>query len=450
MFTNLDFISTGASWPPNDKTEKARLVRYRDNKLLFEGEHIKVFKEVWLRLFRHEQQLSIEFTLNWAKRISTLWADLLLGERPGLKDDKAEEKTDYLHELSEKTSLWRKAYTAAIDCSRYGDTVIKVRRNEEGRVVLSVIPPNYWFPVVSENDLTEILYHVLAWPTVNNTLYVEIHNNKDVIYREYKLSPSGNIGRLLEERVEKNIAGRCYVVHIANLQRSDSLYGLDDYDDLTSMMQELEVRFAQIARVLDAHADPKMFGPDRTVVDKDTGVKTADLGDYIPLEADEITPGYITWDGRLEMSFQQIDKIMQQFYILSETSPAVFGEIKSGLAESGSALRRLMMAPLAKVNRVRLSFDEGIKEVLKVAALLDGHSDINPIIEWKDGLPDDETEITNNESKAVASGLSSKKSAIRRLYGLTMEQAEQELAYIEEETPKVGDPDVFNTEPGDE
>ena len=61
-----------------------------------------------------------------------------------------------------------------------------------------------------------------------------------------------------------------------------------------------------------------------------------------------------------------------------------------------------------------------------------------------------ETENTNNESKAVASGLSSKKSAIRRLYGLTMEQAEQELEYIEEETPKVGDPDAFNAEPGDE
>ncbi|MGI1692105.1 hypothetical protein [Thermoanaerobacter uzonensis] len=53
---------------------------------------------------------------------------------------------------------------------------------------------------------------------------------------------------------------------------------------------------------------------------------------------------------------------MEQMYILSNTTTAAFGQLKSGLAESGSALRRLMMAPLTKVNRVR-RFDPVVKKV---------------------------------------------------------------------------------------
>lgn len=459
MLTNLDFLTPGSAWPP--KCERKRLRRYRDNKMLFEGEHPKVFKEIWMRLFRHEMQLSIELVLNWPKRLSTLWADFLLGETPGLSDSNNEVLTDYLQELITKTSFWRRSYAAALDCSRFGDTVLKARRDTKGRVKVSVLPPYHWFPVVSEEDAQEIEYHVLAWPSSSSslweqaatTLYVEIHSNEKVIFRRYQM-PSGfdpvhgsTLGTLLEEREENNLAGRNYIVHIPNLQRSDSIYGLDDYDDLTSVMQEIEVRFAQVARVLDAHADPKMYGPDRTVVDEETGIQRADLGDYVPVEADEVQPGYITWDGHLEMSFTQIDKMMQQFYMLSETSPAVFGEIKSGLAESGSALKRLMMAPLAKVNRVRLGFDEGLREVIKVAAALDGKTKVEPKIEWQDGLPDDETERTANEVAAVSAGISSKRSAIKRLYKMNNQQAEDELKLIEDETPVVVEPDNLFDDP---
>ena len=70
------------------------------------------------------------------------------------------------------------------------------------------------------------------------------------------------------------------------------------------------------------------------------------------LVLEENPPGYVTWDGQLEAAFKQIDLLMEQLYILSETSAAAFGQLKAGLAESGTALRRLMMAPLAKVNSI--------------------------------------------------------------------------------------------------
>jgi len=131
---------------------------------------------------------------------------------------------------------------------------------------------------------------------------------------------------------------------------------------------------------------------------------------------------------------------MEQLYILSETSAAAFGQLKAGLAESGTALRRLMMAPLAKVNRIRMRFDPALKKVLRLASLLEkaqGMSEAvaleNIRIDWKDGLPDDDQELTQNETQRYTTGLTSLESSLRRLYGLEGEALQDEIDRINKE-----------------
>ncbi|WDU82284.1 hypothetical protein [Caloramator sp. Dgby_cultured_2] len=58
------------------------------------------------------------------------------------------------------------------------------------------------------------------------------------------------------------------VIPVHNLMTSDRAYGLDDYQDLDSIIQELEIRLSQISRILDKHADPNMYGPD-TALEQD-------------------------------------------------------------------------------------------------------------------------------------------------------------------------------------
>ena len=77
--TNLDFLSQGKDWPPPEEIE--RFKRYAENKLLFEAKHDQVYKE-WIRVLREDHQAVLQLALNWHKRLSTLWADLLLGEPP--------------------------------------------------------------------------------------------------------------------------------------------------------------------------------------------------------------------------------------------------------------------------------------------------------------------------------------------------------------------------------
>ena len=80
---------------------------------------------------------------------------------------------------------------------------------------------------------------------------------------------------------------------------------------------------------------------------------------YIALNEGESPPEILTWDAQMGATFSHIEEVLGQLYVMAELSPAAFGETKSGLAESGSALKRLMLPTLAKVNRLGSGSNRG-------------------------------------------------------------------------------------------
>jgi len=449
MLTSLSFLTPGQPWPP--PTEVERLERYAQNRLLFEGKHEQVFKD-WIRLLREDQQATLEMVLNWHKRLTLLFADLLLGEPPKIiAGDQDSPEQEAVERIIDENDLFNVAYEVALDVSRYGTGLFKVRY--DGRVIIEGQQPAVWFPVVAPDNLKEITAHVLGYdyeaeePGVfgrrvkRQYLKTELHEKGKITTTLYLLK-GGTIGEIVEQEEANTGIDEFLVVPVNNVLTTDRVTGLDDYCDLDSIIQEIEVRIAQISRILDKHADPNMYGPD-TALEHDPatgqwGYRSG--GKYFPVGKDDQPPGYVTWDGHLEAAFRQIDLLMEQLYILSETSAAAFGQLKSGLAESGTALRRLMMAPLAKVNRIRMRFDPALKEVLWLASALEKAQGMagaivleNIHIDWKDGLPDDEQEITQNEVQRYTAGLTSLESSLRRLYGLEGDALQDEIDRIRSE-----------------
>ena len=159
-------------------------------------------------------------------------------------------------------------------------------------------------------------------------------------------------------------------------------------------------------------------------------------GRYWPVEAGGTTPGYVTWDGNLDAALNEIHELMDAFYLTSETSRAAFGQLDAGAITSGAALRRLMMAPLAKVNRIRLRFDPRLKDVLMRAAMLEDANHGQAVvpksinIEWRDGLPEDPQEQTAIVTQRYQAGLMSKEAAIRVLDGGTADEIRAEIDRI--------------------
>ncbi len=445
LLTDMGFLAVGKPWPPPSEIE--RLTLYANNRKLFESKHELVFKD-WVRLLREDQQATLEIILNWPKRISTLWADLLLGEPPRITagDQGTPEQTG-LERIIKDNALHNTAYEVVLDVSRFGTGLFKVRY--DGRAIVEGQPPDQWFPVVKRDNVKEIMTHVLAWTWDEEQpgffgvkkvqhLKAEVHERGKITTSEW-IVRDGKIAQQVSEDVQETGVEDFLLVPVNNVLTTDRVTGLDDYSDLDSIVQELEIRVAQISRILDKHSDPNMYGPENALVqDPATGQYVFRAGGkYFPVGPDEKPPGYVTWDGQLEAAFKQIEILMEQFYALSETSAAAFGQLKSGMAESGSALRRLMMAPLAKVNRIRMRFDPALKKVLKLASELEAAQNMpgavrleDVRIDWRDGLPNDETEQTQIEVQRYGNGLSSLESSLRRLDGLEGDALEEEISRI--------------------
>jgi hypothetical protein len=467
MLTNLDFMQTGKPWPPVSETDRLKL--YDNNRKLFEGHHEQVFKD-WVRLLRGDQRATMEIILNWHKRLSTLWADLLLGEPPRITaGDQNSPEQQTVERLIQDNQLHNIAYEVSLDVSRFGTGIFKVRY--DGRGIIEAQQPAVWFPVVKPDNVKEVVAHVLAWTWEEEQgglfgtkkithLKAEIHERGKITTTEC-LVRDGKIAGEVSREEQTTGVDDFLVVPVNNILTSDRVIGLDDYSDLDSLLQELEIRVAQVSRILDKHADPNMYGPDMALEQDPASGQWAFRGGgkYFPVGQGDSPPGYVTWDGQLEAAFRQVELLMDQLYTLSETSAAAFGQLKSGLAESGTALRRLMLAPLAKVNRIRMRFDPALKKALQLASELETVQGMagavrleNISISWNDGLPQDDKEQAEIYSLLVQNGLVSRETALKRLFEFDAETLRQELLKItaeaNAEVPMVFRPNLQPQEQG--
>jgi hypothetical protein len=125
--------------------------------------------------------------------------------------------------------------------------------------------------------------------------------------------------------------------------------------------------------------------------------------------------------------------------MMSESSPAAFGMDKQGIAESGRALRFKLLRTLAKINRKKLYFNQGLKNILYAAQVLDvewgsaKYEPKEPQIEWADGLPEDEEQITNIHAKRVEGGIESRETAVRSVLKLEGKSLQDEMDRINED-----------------
>ena len=157
----------------------------------------------------------------------------------------------------------------------------------------------------------------------------------------------------------------------------------------------------------------------------------AKVGDYFPCDNDTIKPEYLVWDA----NFKQIELLINQLYTISEMGSAVFGDFtnKTGDVPSGSALRRLMMSPLAKARRLANRFDLILKKIISASAEIMG-TEIVPeeiTITWHDGLPAEPAE--DAEIMSVSTGgkaTLSQYTAIQRLDDMSAADTDAELAMI--------------------
>jgi len=444
VFVNLDFLEPGQKWPP----DKARLDRYARNRLLLEGDHDLVFTG----LNEDDAPRIIKMRLNWFKRICTLFGDLAVGQPPQI----TAEEQEAVDRITEANSFGLIIYDLIGDLIAFGDSVLKVRWDGK-RGVISRIDPSNWFPVVDPDDVATFEAHVIAWGVdyeEKRYAKVEIHRHGVIEHKLLQLTEDATeIKQVVElatipryeklQPEEETGVDDFLIIPFHNMKSGDGVFGLNDFKDIEDIVSEIERRLIRVSGTLDTFGDPWMCGPSGLRVrDPLTGeVVWASDEKYIALNEGETPPQILTWDASLVSVFNEIDALLSQLYVMAELSPAAFGETKSGLAESGSALKRLMLPTLAKVNRLRLRTKQGLIDTLKtcaemeVASRMGGASELSNIsIEWRSSLPSDPVESANIEKTRRDAGVTSRRSSIARLMeNATEEDIDNEVSMIEAE-----------------
>lgn len=451
MIKNLDAaLQIGSPWPPVSEID--RLTTYEQNEKLFRGEHPKVFN-VLLNLFSsHTAEYNKIITvLNWHKRLSTLWADFLFGERPtalaSQKSDAPEQQ--YLEEFIERVDFWHLQHVRQIDVSRFGHGIIEAYYDDGCK--LQVVHPSKYFAIGDE--FGRVQAHMIAWlddagpETIDHvrqrTLYCRIHWPGRIEYREYRVSSSGRIIGGPENVSETPTGIDVPLVSVVENLRTSSDVLIDDYHDLDSVLKRMEARLTRVGRILDIHSEPLLVLPE----DSGAFTRTADGGIVYDSKKRvlELGPGsggpeYITWEGHLDAAFREFETDLQQLYALSETCAACFEPSKLGAQVSGTALRLMLFVPLKKVDRLKMVATPAIQKELKMFSALEsarGYPNAKSIdtvsIMWQDGLPEDFRETVQQISMLKAQGLIWNEMALKILYKLEGDALQEALSKLEKE-----------------
>lgn len=473
-------------WPPKELA--ARTIRYEKYRQLFRGQHHDVYARVqaWLDAQVMGQSAKakeiVYIVCNFAGLLSKLSADMLFGKRPRITvGEQGSKEQNALDVIVTDNYLHVRNYEMALGSSYRGDAVYKVRFGkfsdwaEAEQPIIEPVNPAIFVPINNPDNIQELKGAILGWVRELNDrkyLRLEIHEPgviKNELWRleqgylqeQVKLGTFKEYAELPE--VQETRYPGLLVEHVPNWRLDDMWEGISDYDDLESLMDELNNRMSRISRILDKHENPKLILPPgimrydertrRYYIEKEAldaiEVDQGEVGDL---------PKYLVWDAQLEAAFKQIDQLLQILFLVSETSPDAFGLGKQGVSESGRALKFRLLRLIGKINRKQLYFHEALKNVLYAAQVLDvewgkgGYEPRTPSIEWPDPLPKDPVEASQTEATRKNAGLTSTVAALKRLDDLEGDQLEDELKRIREENrpSAVEAPKVTLPESGEE
>ncbi len=432
VLTNLDFLNEGQPWPPTSQIN--RLNRYALHKSKFSNTttyNKDAYKTIINLVDDSFRVITFRITANLYRKVTYRTADLLFVERPkyfaGEVDSNGKNaQQEALNEIVLSSKLGKRGYQGAMDISIFGDSIYAVEIDgQEGEVEgaavnkghIEIVAPRYWFPVVSEINVSKIQFHVMAFVVTRTTkvsdgedvlkkvLVYQVHESGSYKQFERNIKEDDTLGELIptEDReefilVETELSDFA-IVPIQGVVTSDGIYGIDDYTDLISLIDELQIRLEQTSHVLDKHADPSMSGPASALSkDEKTGEYTVKLSGYFQRDnTDDPNVEYITWDGKLDSSWEQIEIILNLISVISEMGAAILERDSDSSAESGVALKLRFVSPLTKVSRFRNSFDDGFKLALSLASEV-GYGEGGKMtqseisIVWQDGLPNDPKE----------------------------------------------------------
>lgn len=470
MLYDLNFLSEGETFPP--KSELTRLDAYRVNDMLLNDEPWSALPEYKQRILEllsrfalYKDETCYFYTANYWAELSDKVRELLFGDCPEIHTS-AKESEENVKSILKETDFMQKCDEGVSDLVALGDWVIKIKEDEKsGKGTFINVDPSMWFPVVSRENVKEIKYHVIAWISTDNRtgaseLHAQIHENgkfTNVAFRlknlesnkSYKHEKTGQIVRYNEYTIGKKLENGSKtfdgfklgqfntglndfaIVSIANVTTSRSVYGRSDFDMITDSVIEYNTRMTLKNVVLDKHSAPIMYGPDI-----DNG-DNKEFGNYLCVPENGVPPAYVTWDASMNANETTINAIKKDISNLSSMG-TILDNDTFGESQGYDALMIKLAPALMRASRKSTKIEPYLKKVISLISQK-GYTKIEAddiTFVWHSGIPTTEGVRADIAAKHLATGWS-KKRVLMIDYGMTEEEAENEIAQAEKESPDI-------------
>lgn len=472
-------LEIGTEWPP--KCDRRRLQLYDRYQKFFKGEHQSAFRYLGARsdIDKRLSPRKIALIMNYPALITKASTDLLCGEAPKFVASGPNSKAaqEVLDQLVKKNRFESVLYATQTVTSFRGDGVFRVRDNGQ-RIVIEQVPAHNYFVMLDPDNDTEVLAQCVAWIREDPSgcyLRVEHHEAGRIINEAYVVQEKkgqgawGVVGQVPLAQAysppymppaEEETTGLDFplVWHVSNFYDGESYWGWSDYSGgLDTLFEALNNRLSKIDSYLDRHQRPILVGLPGMA---DTEGALDSRQDYLepqnPDQAKDL-PRYVTWDGQMEAAFRELDELKRQIRVQSETPKRLLGESEDTSIDSGRAMLNDFIPIEKKVNRKRTLVDPVVKEVLMAAMELHklryqmdlSVEAISIDIKWQDGVPQDYMEAAQTESTLVQNSLTSKQSAMERLFGIGPEESKAELERMDAEKKAATPPALSQAQPGD-
>ena len=267
------------------------------------------------------------------------------------------------------------------------------------------------------------------------------------------------------------------VFQLSNIKNPNNAFGISDYSlPLIAKNKGINQLLNQAQYVLKKHAHPKMIVPKQVINQaiteikgdntkaKSYGFESSELVmqnyhsnksiletivaqkiinklEYFGSDINSGDPKYLTWDGNLEESREQIELLKQSSYDEAQLSKILVDPTLTTGNLSGVAILRLANQSINKTKKKQLYIKSIIQKLIYTAMQLDNISPEFAQIQFKDGLVNDLKETIENEILQLDANLTSRKEAIITINQCSNNQAEMIMSDIENEkdifTPNV-------------
>lgn len=471
MFTNLDFLQVGKQWTPKNATYQKRQENYINGRLMYEGELEAVFGKAWGSIasryglnYAEVQQVMIK--VNLFKALTETFKILTFKNEPETWVGEGKEAKKLEKDIYSPKLLLDKLKQAFISCHAQGNSVLKVYSNTKGDPDISIVNAENWIPVKNPENLSEILCHVVAdtYEVDNTTSVMGINIDNKKKYLSVEVHYRGSYDKILFELDKRDIISR-------EVSREEKIKtGYDDflvfpfdygvpawrewgksaYDDIVGLVDEIIVRLSNNSKILDDHADPQpVVTRDMLEFDDNTGAYAYKRHKALCFGKNGEKPEYLTWDGNLDSSENQIARVMNLFFMLSGTNPQLFGQDIAGNL-SGEALQKIFIVPIAKTKEMVLSLEDTFESALNCMLKLKGRSEtVN--IKFNIGQFNSESENTARVVQEKNAGITSIKRAVEEINPrYTEDEIALEVEMIKQERQSESMTDINDLFPTDE